>query len=176
MPPKIPDTERDQIIAAIRAGGTCRGIASDFGRAPSTIAKIAKDEGLDGAFERTQTIHATRARQADLANLRSQLALRTYQRAHKILDRLDADTFVTKTATVTGDIVTIKTKDPAPRDERDLAAAVSSYTTAADRVTDPGDSSAAAKSLLGGLGEALRVAAGRLDTDEPGSSDPPAES
>ncbi|CAM3457101.1 hypothetical protein [Stackebrandtia soli] len=164
MPPRIPSDKRDAILADIRDGKlACRAIATKHGVSPSTVSKLKDENGPADAFERSQTLHATAARQADVRDLRSRLALRTLQRAHAILDRLDADTFVTKTATVTGEVITIRTDDPAPRDERDLAAAVSSYTTAAERVTDVEDASSAARSLLSGLGDALKVAAWNLD-------------
>lgn len=175
MPPRIPDDKRDAIAADIRAKLPRNQIARKHGISGSTVTTIAKEIGSTDAFDRSETVHATAARLADVKELRSRLALRTLKRAHTILDRLDADEFTTKIPTVTGDVVTITTTDPAPRDERDLAAAVSSYTTAAERVTDVQDASSAARSLLSGLGDALKIAASRLDTDEPGSRDAAAE-
>ncbi len=62
MPPRISDDKRSAILADIRDGKLGnREIARKHGVAPATITKIAKDEGVNDAFERTQSAKATRA-------------------------------------------------------------------------------------------------------------------
>ncbi|MCP2261073.1 hypothetical protein LX15_004793 [Streptoalloteichus tenebrarius] len=74
--PVTPD-ERTQIVAALRehAGtreGGIRAVARRFGRALSTIHRIARDEGI--TVDRSQTAAATAARTVDLAARRAELA------------------------------------------------------------------------------------------------------
>lgn len=164
MPAPIPDDTRAAILDDIKTRQkSCRGIARDHGVSTATVRKIAKDNGITDAFSREQTIHATRARQADIGDLRSRLALRNYLRAHAVHDRLDAEVYEAKHVTGEGKVITVRTEHPPARDERDLAAAISSYTAAADRLTDDDGGADHAKSLLGALAEGLAAAAQALD-------------
>ncbi|WP_051393062.1 hypothetical protein [Glycomyces arizonensis] len=154
MPPRIDDQTRAAILADLQAeNGSTRDIAERHGVGHASVSRIAKDAGL--ALDRSKTVHATRARLADIRELRARLAERTLRRAHKVLDRLDADTYSSKQVAPNGAVVTVETEHPPARDERDLAAAVSSYTTAAERVTDNDSGADATKSLLGSLDKAL---------------------
>jgi hypothetical protein len=75
LPPRIPDEQRAAILADIKAGELSRNdIARKHKRAEGTITNIARDAGLTDAFDRTETENATRARTADLAARRTQLA------------------------------------------------------------------------------------------------------
>ncbi|MFL1440408.1 hypothetical protein [Nocardiopsis protaetiae] len=72
MPPRIDDDKRAAIVTDLNAGKTRNQIARDHNVSPSTVSKIAQEE--QHAFDRTQTIHATRAKQADNRARRAQLA------------------------------------------------------------------------------------------------------
>lgn len=66
MPPRIPDDKRALILTDIRTGEKpLRQIARERGVAPSTVNKIAKDNGITDAFERAKTKKATAARMVD---------------------------------------------------------------------------------------------------------------
>jgi len=89
MPPRIPDETREAILADIRGGGTCRGIAEHHGVSPSTVTKLAKDAGIANAFERAQTKNATEARLADNRARRAELSSRLLKKAGQLLDQMD---------------------------------------------------------------------------------------
>lgn len=76
MPKPLSSRKREAIITDIQAGTRARNqIARDHGVSPSTVTKIARDEGITTAFDRTQTAKATRAREDDCRALRAQLKL-----------------------------------------------------------------------------------------------------
>ena len=87
---RLPDDKRGAVIDAIRAGGTCRGIAKQQGVSSSTVARIAKDEGLTDAFaaNRTQTAKATTLKRADNAARRSALSVELLDVAEDMLHRM----------------------------------------------------------------------------------------
>jgi transposase-like protein len=122
MPPRLSDEHRAAILTDIQHGTkSARQIARDHNVAVSTVSKIAADEHVDGAFERSQTKKAVAAstvdfaaRRAALAGLHLTLAEKAAQRAidtideatpsqaaiiagiavdkHRALDQYDADT------------------------------------------------------------------------------------
>lgn len=89
MPPPIDPDKRQQIVAAIQAGGGCNAIARLFDVAPSTVSKIASDDGMFDAFDRSETKRATEARKVDLAAWRTEFAQRVAQRAEWLESRMD---------------------------------------------------------------------------------------
>lgn len=76
MPAPIPADKRAAILADIKAGGTCRGIANTHHVSPDTVRRIAAEAGIKNPFERAQTKRATEARRADNAARRAELAAR----------------------------------------------------------------------------------------------------
>lgn len=73
-PRPVTDEERQEVARLHGEGMSRNDIARTMGRSGYTISTIAKDLGL--SFERgPEVIAATKARQTDLAALRSQLAL-----------------------------------------------------------------------------------------------------
>lgn len=74
MPAALPEDVREAIAEAVKAGGTCRGVAREFDVSPSTVRKIAGEYGITDAFSRAATENATRAKTADLAARRAALA------------------------------------------------------------------------------------------------------
>lgn len=74
MPKRLLTGEqRAAILADVRAGGTCRGIARAHGVAPSTVTRIAAEGGITDAFERSITQKGARAAAFDAAAARAQL-------------------------------------------------------------------------------------------------------
>lgn len=84
---RIPDETREQIADAIRAGGTCRGIAHRFDVSPDTVRKIAEKAGIVDPFSRAQTQAATAAKVVDLAARRAALAEKLLDLADHISER-----------------------------------------------------------------------------------------
>ena len=93
MPKPLDPAKRQAIEQAIRDGaGQCsrNGIARQFGVAASTVSKIATEAGIEPAFDRSQTVNATRAKAVDLAAGRAALAERWLAKANEALDRSEA--------------------------------------------------------------------------------------
>ncbi|MFE3449641.1 hypothetical protein ACFXJ8_11965 [Nonomuraea sp. NPDC059194] len=83
----LNDKARAAILRDIESGEkSCRSIATEHGVAPSTVAKIARDNGL--GFERTKTKNATEAKKADNAALRASTSRRFLEEANRFLDDL----------------------------------------------------------------------------------------
>lgn len=81
MPRPLDPDKRAAILADIRTAAntgkpSCRAIAKAHGVSPGTVSKIRDEAGLDDAFERSQTVQATRAREVDTAAIRAELAAR----------------------------------------------------------------------------------------------------
>lgn len=76
MPKPLDPAKREAILRGIRSGDerSAGSIAREHGVARSTVMKIATDEGIDDAFDRTKTKTATRAKTADNASRRAELA------------------------------------------------------------------------------------------------------
>lgn len=76
MAKRIPDDERERIIAAFSSGKSCNQLAKEFGRSPQTISNIARSVGHQ--FGYLNAIHAHEARKAYgaewRANARQKLA------------------------------------------------------------------------------------------------------
>ncbi|MFI7532596.1 hypothetical protein [Streptosporangium sp. NPDC049376] len=144
MPPPIDPTTRAAILDSIHAGGKRNEIARQHNVSPSTVSKIARDEGVTTAFDRTQTETATRAKQADNKSRRTQLA-------SLALD--DADTMRRRALAA-----------EAGRDARDFATAYGIFIdkhVVLERL-DSDNGASEARSMLGAIAEALEVAAANL--------------
>ena len=88
MGARIPDEQRQQILAAIRAGAqSCRSIAKAFGVSPATVSALARDNGL--SFERSEgkTRAATRARIFDAKVARADMIERLHGDAERLRQR-----------------------------------------------------------------------------------------
>ncbi len=74
MPKPLSTRKRNAVLEDIKAGQKSRNqIARDHGISASTVTGIAKTAGLDSAFDRSLTLKATRAHQADNKAKRAQL-------------------------------------------------------------------------------------------------------
>ena len=74
MPAPLAPGKRAAILEDIRAGGKSRNqIARKHHVAASTVGKIADQEGITDAFDRTHTVKAAHAKQADNKAKRAQL-------------------------------------------------------------------------------------------------------
>lgn len=91
MPPPLDPQLRAAIAEAIKAGGKRNEIAREHGVSPSTVSKIARDDGLTSAFDRTQTKNATEAARADNAARRAQLAEKLIALAELSMDQVIAE-------------------------------------------------------------------------------------
>lgn len=88
MPPPLDPDKRQAIAQAIRDGGKRNEVARHFQVSPSTVTTIAKNEGIDGAFDRTATKRATEARNADTSSRRAALKGLLVEDAHRLRAQL----------------------------------------------------------------------------------------
>lgn len=83
----IPDETRAQVLNLHAEGLARNEIARRLNISAGSVTKIVHNAG--GAFDRSETKDATRARAIDLAAERTRLAERMNQAAHDMLDMLD---------------------------------------------------------------------------------------
>jgi hypothetical protein len=89
MPSPIPEETRAAVLEDIASEEelSTRTIADRHGVSESTVRKIAKDNGFTDAFTRANTENATRARVADMASRRAELAAGLLEDAEKLRKR-----------------------------------------------------------------------------------------
>lgn len=85
----VTPEERQRIIEAIRSGKSRYAVANEFQRSRSTIAKIAREAGLDA--DRTSTAKATRARTQYAAADRLELINQGFAKVEAMLANISAD-------------------------------------------------------------------------------------
>lgn len=160
MPRPINPDTRTKIIHAIKAGGRRNQIARDHGVSPSTVTLIAKQENLGSAFDRTNTVAATRAAGVDAAARRAALIDELYAKAARALERLEQPHTEPFGGAMGVEFVT--TKLPTLRNMASGASAVSTLLNAAGRLEDRnGDSRVEqGRSLLTALFDGLASAHG----------------
>jgi len=160
VPKALDPAKRNAIIADIKAGHQRNQIARDHTVSGSTVTKIAGQEGLTDAFDRTQTENATRARGIDLAATRAALIERLYGIAGRMLDRVESPYTQIISGPAGAELVT--TKLPPLRDaQAGMSSAAIALDKAARLEDRQGDGKVdQAKSLLGAMFEGLRKAHG----------------
>jgi transposase-like protein len=89
MPAPLDPAKRQAIADAIRAGGHRNAIARTHGVSPSTVTGIAKQEGIDGAFDRAATKKATEAARVDAAADAMAMAVRWRTFSGDVLSSLE---------------------------------------------------------------------------------------
>lgn len=91
MPKPIPPHKRDAILTDIRAEEKPRNqIARDHHVSVGTVSNIAKDAGLTGAFDRSNTKKATEAKRADHQARLVELASKAAWLAERALESFEA--------------------------------------------------------------------------------------
>lgn len=161
----LTDADRARITELHTAGKSCSAIARDLGRATSTVSRAAKAMGL--TWDTTQTEHATQVKQASNRERRAATISRLYDRAARILDRLEARQFKVVGFDKYGNaIVTHIDADAIPgTEERALSGMAVNLLMAAAKLeaVDAGQANnAEARGILGGLQDALQAAYGQL--------------
>lgn len=86
MSNRIPDDVRQEIADAVADERSYRDVADEYGCAPSTVSKIARE--YDIKADRTQTRKATEALEADNASRRARLASALLEDAEKLRRQL----------------------------------------------------------------------------------------
>lgn len=167
MPPRIPDTTRAAILADIKAEKLGnREIAKRHGVSPSTVTKIAKDNNVANAFERTQTEKATRATAADNRANRARIAAELLADVDRFRERAWSSYSYYERGSEGPELVTLD--QPPLRDAREAYVAIGiSLQRHLDLEKFDADRGAeGAKSMLGQLAQALDEAV-RAAGDQP---------
>jgi transposase-like protein len=86
MPPRMAPGLRAAILEDLRGGKTRNRIARDRGVSPSSVSKIAGEEGI--SFDRAQTKSATEAATADARAVRAVTSRRFLDEANRLLDQM----------------------------------------------------------------------------------------
>lgn len=141
------------------AGRSCNAIAKELGVAPSTISGWAQREGL--SFNQAKTEDAVAAARVTRAERRGRIIDRLYDRAERVLDRLEADKYMHRMASGDG-VHTYHDEHPPAQDERSLSASVHQYLRdAADlELVDDSNGLAPVESMLGRLAVRFGVVEG----------------
>lgn len=167
MPPPIEDDKREAILTDIRAAQLGRNaIATKHDVSTTTVTKIAKQEGITGAFSREQTEKATRARQFDAKAARAQLIEDLYGDAQRFRARSWAE-YTQVVSSPTGPELVVTELPPL----RDQQAGYTALGIALDKAAklegvDAGQAAGKAKTMLGDLRSALAMAYDAM-VDEP---------
>lgn len=83
----ISDEQREQVLALHAEGHARNEIARRIGISAGSVTNICR--AADRAFDRSETKHATEARQIDLAAGRTRLAEKMLAASEDMLDRID---------------------------------------------------------------------------------------
>jgi transposase-like protein len=169
MPPRMAPDKRAAILADIQARTFSRNeIARRHGVAPSAVGKIAAQEGITDAWDRTHALKGARAKKIDNAAKRAQLQSDLLDDGQRVRARIWGPYKVVVSGPNGAEIVEL--------DEAPLEAIKAGFTAIGiivdkDRAYEKdaqatGDSSAAARSLIGRLSDVLEQAAG-TDSLEP---------
>lgn len=86
MAKPLTDAERQHILDLIQSGKGCAEIASEVGRAPDTVSRLAKSIGW--TFGVTNLARAHEARSAYSAERRAVVAARAQERAEELLEKM----------------------------------------------------------------------------------------
>jgi transposase-like protein len=156
MPAPLAPAKRAAILQDIRAGGKSRNdIARAHGVAASTVGKIAADEGVTDAFDRTHSLKGARAKAVDNRAKRAQLESDLLDDAQKIRKRAWSPYTVVVSGPEGAETVTLELPPL-----QDVRAAYTSIGIIVDKSVviekhDSGDDAEAAKSVLAAVMEGL---------------------
>lgn len=156
MPNRMAPERRAAILRDIRAGGKSRNeIARSHGVAASTVGKIAADEGITDAFDRTHALKGARAKAVDNRAKRAQLESDLLDDAQKLRKRAWSPYTVVVSGPEGAETVTLE--EPPLQDVR---AAYTSIGIIVDKSVaierhDSGDDAEAAKSVLAAVMDGL---------------------
>jgi len=159
------DTDDETLRGHHAAGKSLRATATAMGKSASTVGKYAKALGLTWGTDRTAA--ATEAKQATNRERRTALVARLYDRADRIMTRLEADEFKYVGLDKNGIARTnLLAADAIPgTEERALTGMVVNLLAGAaklEQVDAAQTGSAEAKGILGALSDSLQAAYGQL--------------
>lgn len=164
-----PVTEAERVrVAELHGQGWSRAaIARELGRAPDTVGRIATAAGL--SWDRSATAAAVAAKQIDNKDRRTRLVEGGYEQALAVIARLaNPDGYDATGMATNGKVVVTHVELPPSQEVKALASAYATFTAAAARMEalDSSNGAEQAKSMLGGLADALNMAAEHIQAPE----------
>jgi hypothetical protein len=165
MPRNVPLTAEQiaAVVAAIKGGTPRNAISRQLNIGRGSVSKIAKDHGLEHHFDRSATVVATQAKQADAAALRAALELAYLDDAARLREQLwQPITYAELGQFAEGGekesrFVEHTQNKPAPADQLKLMQASTTAAAASQRIADSRGESGVGEvaSMLGNLATAL---------------------
>jgi hypothetical protein len=129
----ITDDQRQRIIDLHGKGVSRNDIARQTGVSAGTVTNVCKANDL--TFDRSATKDATRARVEDNKARRAAIVSRLYTRSERILDRLEASTFMVRMMGPNGS-EKVYDEEPPAEAERSLATSIGIYLDKAAKLED----------------------------------------
>jgi transposase-like protein len=123
VPARVPDDEREQIIAEFATGKSCRQIAKQFGRATQTISNIARDAGH--SFGQTNAEHARAVKAVYDSERRARIIANELEAIERLQAQRFAETLVYNFGGRENTYNEHMIAEPDFRSKRDLTAAIS---------------------------------------------------
>lgn len=163
----VTTAERAKVAELHGQGWSRAAIAREIGRGASTVGRIADAAGL--SWDRSKTLAATVAKQIDNKARRTLLVEGGYEQALAVIARLANPDGYDATGTATSGVVVVTHVELPPSQEvKALASAYATFTAAAARIEalDSSNGAEQAKSMLGGLADALNLAAEHIGAPE----------
>ncbi|MFF0894727.1 helix-turn-helix domain-containing protein [Streptomyces sp. NPDC003278] len=160
----ITARERKRVRELHAAGKSRNDIARALKRSPSTVSKLATEQGL--TFERgAEVAAATEARRIDLAGRRIALAEQLHQDAERLREQLWAPCTVGAFGGKDNVWSQVNLDRPTFADQRNILAATGTAIQQSLKLqpAEGGENVEQVRSMLGALGEALTAAAGDAD-------------
>lgn len=139
MSKPVSKSERARIVAALRAGGTCSGVAREHGRDKYTVSKIAAAEGIK--FDRGRTKTATAAREADNRDRLSTLAGLLLDDAYALRLQLFAPHMAYSFGGRDNEYNEHEVPEPGPRDKQALMTSIGIAVDKVRQITQADDTS-----------------------------------
>lgn len=167
----ITDKERAAVRRLHAEGKTRNDIARELKRSPSTVSKLAREQGL--TFERgAEVVAATEARRIDLAARRIDLAHAQQIAAEKLHEQLFAPCVYGEFGGKDNEWNQVDLPQPRFGDQRAIVAAVGQSINNSLKLApiEGGENAGQVASMLGKLGTALGAAFAD-EPDDDGSSD-----
>jgi hypothetical protein len=154
----LTDAEKARISELYEAGKSCRAIATDTGRSPSTVAAYARKMGL--TFNTERTANATAAKQASNREKRATLESRFLDEAAKLLDQLSEPVLAYNFGGKDNTYEEHQLPEPDIKGKKDLIQAAGTAVDKAIKLAEAdkaGAGAEAGKSMVGALFHAFRI-------------------
>lgn len=122
MPARIPDDERERIIAEFATGKSCNQIAKQFGRSSNTISRIAKSVGHQ--FAQVNAVHAREVKAVYDSERRAGLIASSIDAAERMFKQMFSPALVYNFGGKDNTYNEHMVSEPSFRDKRDIAATI----------------------------------------------------